>query len=55
MAGGGEWFARAEGSGLVGVRDSKRPHGPALVFEVGELAGFVAALKAGGYDHLLSV
>ena len=45
---------RAGGAGLVGVRDSKHQDGPALMFDSGEVAGFVAALKAGTYDHLLS-
>ena len=30
----------------VGVRDSKDPDGPVLLFERGEWAAFVAALKA---------
>lgn len=29
------------------VRDSKTPHGPALLFPVADWAAFVAALKAG--------
>jgi Domain of unknown function (DUF397) len=49
-------FARLDtrpgGAGLVGVRDSKDPAGPALVFDSGEVAGFIGALKAGTYDHL---
>jgi len=46
--------ARPGGAGLVGMRDSKHPTGPALVFTAGEVAGFVAALKTGDYDYLLT-
>ena len=45
-------FADLDGAG-VAVRDSKNPHGPALVFSRAEAAGFVRALKAGAHDHLL--
>ena len=32
--------------GVVAVRDSKDPHGPALVFTPADWAAFLAALKA---------
>jgi hypothetical protein len=32
--------------GVVAVRDSKDPHGPALVFTPADWAAFTAALKA---------
>ncbi|MEU6536463.1 DUF397 domain-containing protein [Streptomyces sp. NPDC047000] len=32
----------------VPVRDSKAPHGPALVFSAGGWSAFVAAMKTGG-------
>ncbi|MGW7756958.1 DUF397 domain-containing protein [Streptomyces violaceusniger] len=32
--------------GLVPVRDSKRPDGPALLFPAGSWATFIASLKA---------
>ncbi|MHB9860125.1 DUF397 domain-containing protein [Streptomyces sp. YIM S03343] len=32
--------------GVVPVRDSKDPHGPALVFESGSWAAFIGKLKA---------
>jgi hypothetical protein len=35
-------------SGLVGVRDSKNPTGPALVFGPGEWDSFTAGLRACG-------
>ncbi|MGD3106655.1 DUF397 domain-containing protein [Streptomyces sp. YGL11-2] len=33
--------------GIVPVRDSKDPHGPALVFPAAGWSGFVAAVKSG--------
>ncbi|MEU4433494.1 DUF397 domain-containing protein [Nocardia rhamnosiphila] len=36
------------GKGLVGVRDSKNPTGPALLFGPGEWDTFTAGLRAGG-------
>ncbi|MEV7672894.1 DUF397 domain-containing protein [Streptomyces sp. NPDC007872] len=35
---------------VVPVRDSKTPHGPALVFPAGGWASFVAAVKGGRLD-----
>ncbi|MFE3444845.1 DUF397 domain-containing protein [Nocardia sp. NPDC059180] len=35
-------------SGIVGVRDSKNPTGPALVFTPGEWDAFLAGTRAGG-------
>ncbi|WP_238153967.1 DUF397 domain-containing protein [Streptomyces xinghaiensis] len=32
--------------GLVPVRDSKTPHGPALTFEASSWAAFIAELKS---------
>ncbi|MCC3653132.1 DUF397 domain-containing protein [Streptomyces sp. S07_1.15] len=34
--------------GLVPVRDSKVPHGPALVFPAGVWSAFVGAVREGG-------
>ncbi|MFQ6228016.1 DUF397 domain-containing protein [Nocardia sp. NPDC002869] len=34
--------------GMVGVRDSKNPAGPALVFGPGEWDAFTAGLRSGG-------
>lgn len=36
--------------GIMPVRDSKNPQGPALVFPTAGWAGFVAALKDGALD-----
>ncbi|MFD8385236.1 DUF397 domain-containing protein [Streptomyces sp. NPDC059679] len=35
--------------GAVPVRDSKDPHGPALVFESSEWSSFVSAIKRGEF------
>ncbi|WP_327710676.1 DUF397 domain-containing protein [Streptomyces sp. NBC_00464] len=44
---GGNCLEVAEGHpGLVPVRDSKRPHGPALVVSAAAWAPFVEAIKA---------
>jgi hypothetical protein len=34
---------------IVPVRDSKNPHGPALVFPAGTWSAFVAGVKAGDF------
>ncbi|MCC3776722.1 DUF397 domain-containing protein [Streptomyces sp. UNOB3_S3] len=34
--------------GVVPVRDSKSPHGPVLVLEIGAWSAFVAGLRDGG-------
>ena len=48
---GGDCIEAAPGfiSGLVPVRDSKDPEGPALVFGVNAFAAFVDAVKAGQF------
>ncbi|UGT41852.1 DUF397 domain-containing protein [Nocardia yamanashiensis] len=38
--------------GVVGVRDSKNPAGPALVFAPGQWDTFTTGLVAGKFDHL---
>lgn len=38
-------------NGHVGVRDSKNPTGPALIFTPGEWDVFLAAEKSGGFDR----
>ncbi len=37
--------------GLVPVRDSKDPHGPALVFTSAAWGSFIAGVKAGAFDR----
>ncbi|ATL69076.1 DUF397 domain-containing protein [Nocardia terpenica] len=37
--------------GLTGVRDSKNPTGPALVFTPGEWDAFTAGVKDGEFDR----
>jgi hypothetical protein len=45
--------AHGGGAGLVGMRDSKDPGGPALIFPAAEIGAWVADLKAGRYDDLI--
>lgn len=42
----------AEVAGIIGVRDSKRPEHAILQFNKSEMAAFIAAAKAGEFDHL---
>ncbi|MBT2524283.1 DUF397 domain-containing protein [Streptomyces sp. ISL-99] len=50
-SGGGECVEVADDlPGVVPVRDSKLPHGPALVLPATAWAPFVAALKTGRLD-----
>nr|WP_221333608.1 DUF397 domain-containing protein [Nocardia transvalensis] len=37
--------------GMVGVRDSKNPTGPTLVFTSSEWDAFTATLQGGEFDH----
>ncbi|WP_280397247.1 DUF397 domain-containing protein [Nocardia carnea] len=61
---GAQWFKSSRSSstkecveaahldgGRVGVRDSKNPEGPALVFTPGEWDAFLASAKSGGLDR----
>ncbi|MDH6131164.1 hypothetical protein P3T37_000533 [Kitasatospora sp. MAA4] len=43
-----EYAVQSAASAAV-VRDSKDPHGPALVFAAGAFASFVAGIKAGEF------
>ncbi|MGK5630308.1 DUF397 domain-containing protein [Streptomyces sp. URMC 123] len=48
---GGECIEVAEGDlGTVPVRDSKDPHGPALLFRADAWSAFVTAVKNGQFD-----
>ncbi|MEV8634130.1 DUF397 domain-containing protein [Streptosporangium sp. NPDC051023] len=38
--------------GVVAVRDSKNPHGPALIFSSNGWRAFVGGLKSGEFDGL---
>ncbi|GAA2083871.1 hypothetical protein GCM10009759_02380 [Kitasatospora saccharophila] len=38
--------------GIVPVRDSKDPHGPALMFTANGFAAFVAAAKSGRFGEI---
>ncbi|GAA2134809.1 hypothetical protein GCM10009760_12510 [Kitasatospora kazusensis] len=51
--GGGGCIEVADGfPGVVPVRDSKDPEGPALVFPADAFASFVAAVKAGDFGSV---
>ncbi len=39
-------------SGAVAVRNSRDPHGPALVYTRAEIAAFIAGAKDGEFDDL---
>ncbi|MFF5110665.1 DUF397 domain-containing protein [Streptosporangium sp. NPDC000509] len=39
--------------GIVAVRDSKNPNGPALIFSPGDWRGFVNGIKDGEFDNLI--
>jgi hypothetical protein len=39
--------------GDVAVRNSRDPHGPALIYTRAELAAFIAGARDGDFDHLL--
>lgn len=40
--------------GDIAVRNSRDPHGPALVYTPGEIEAFVLGAKTGEFDQLLS-
>lgn len=40
--------------GEVAVRNSRDPHGPALIYTGAEMTAFLAGAKDGEFDHLLS-
>ncbi|WP_406437609.1 DUF397 domain-containing protein [Streptomyces sp. NBC_01613] len=46
-----EVAALAEGG--VAMRNSRDPHGPALIYTSAEVAAFLAGAKEGEFDHLL--
>jgi hypothetical protein len=46
-------MARLPGGG-VAVRNSRDPHGPALVYTQAELVAFIAGSKNGEFDNLVS-
>ncbi|KIZ14493.1 DUF397 domain-containing protein [Streptomyces natalensis] len=47
-----EWAPAFAVSGVVPVRDSKDPHGPALTFESSAWSAFVSAAKAGKFGTI---
>jgi hypothetical protein len=49
----GQCVELARIGGVVGVRDSKEPNGPILVFTVEEIAAFLDGASKGEFDDLL--
>ena len=39
--------------GVIAVRDSRRPRGPALVCTPSEISAFIRGVKDGQFDHLV--
>ena len=39
--------------GDIAVRNSRDPHGPALIYTRAELAAFIAGARDGDFDHLV--
>ena len=46
-------FAVLDG-GAVAVRNSRDPHGPALIYTPAEISAFVHGVKAGEFDDMVS-
>ena len=44
--------AKVAGGGIA-VRNSRDPHGPALVYTTAEISAFVQGAKGGEFDHLV--
>lgn len=49
----GQCVELAKVDGVIGVRDSKEPNGPILVFTVEEIAAFLDGATKGEFDDLL--
>ncbi|MCM4078290.1 DUF397 domain-containing protein [Paractinoplanes hotanensis] len=49
----GQCVELAKVDGAIGVRDSKEPNGPILVFTVEEIAAFFDGAAHGEFDDLL--
>lgn len=49
----GQCIELAKVRGAIGVRDSKKPDGPVLVFTVEEFAAFLDGAVKGEFDDLL--
>lgn len=47
-------LAPVPAQGVVAVRNSRFPEGPALLFPVAEMSSFLADIKGGAYDDLLA-
>jgi hypothetical protein len=49
----GQCVELAKVDGVIGVRDSKEPNGPMLVFTVEEIGAFLDGATNGEFDDLL--
>jgi hypothetical protein len=49
----GQCVELAKMDGVIGMRDSKEPNGPILVFTVEEIAAFLDGAAKGEFDDLL--
>jgi hypothetical protein len=47
-------FADVETGGRVAVRNSRDPHGPALIYTRAEIHALIEGAKDGDFDHLLA-
>lgn len=52
-SGSGECVEVGPFNGMIAVRDSKEPSGPALIYTTSEWRAFVSGVKSGEFDHLL--
>lgn len=48
----GECVEMARAEGMVAIRDSKDPEGPALLYSPGEMRAFLDGVKKGEFDDL---
>ncbi len=47
-------LARVDGHGVVAVRNSRDPQGPALVYTRAEMVAFLRGAKDGDFDDLIA-
>jgi hypothetical protein len=46
-------LARLPGGAGIAVRNSRDPHGPALIYTDAEIAAFILGARDGDFDHLI--
>ena len=47
-------MAELPGGGGIAVRNSRDPHGPALIYTLDEIAAFLAGARDGDFDNLVA-